>query len=94
MIYRDSSEMFADVGIGLESAPGAQVYNNTIFFENSYINAIEYRWLSTPGVLVANNLANKAIAARDGASGSISHNVTTAVGSWFSSPSSGDLHLG
>jgi hypothetical protein len=93
MIYHDSSEMFADVGIGLESAPGAQVYNNTIFFENSYPNAIEYRWPSTTGVLVANNLTNKDIALRDGASGNVSHNVTTASGPWFVDPSSGDLHL-
>ncbi len=93
MIYHDSSEMFADVGIGLESAPKAQVYNNTIFFENSYPNAIEYRWPVTTGVLVANNLTNRAVAERDGASGSVSNNVTTADGSWFVGPSSGDLHL-
>lgn len=93
MIYHDSSEMFADVGIALESAPGAQVYNNTVYFDNTYPNAIEYRFASTTGVTITNNLTNKAVTQRDGASGTVSHNVTTAAGSWFVSPSSGDLHL-
>ncbi len=93
MIYHDSSEMFADVGIALESAPAAEVYNNTVYFENSYPNAIEYRFAATTGVLIANNLTNKAITQRDGASGTVSSNVTTAAGSWFVNTSTGDLHL-
>jgi len=93
MIYHNSSEGQADVGIGLESSPGTLVYNNTIYCENSYPNAIEYRFGGTTGVLIANNLTNRAIAQRDGASGSVSHNLTNAEGSWFISPSTGDLRL-
>jgi len=93
MIYHDSSEGFADVGIALESAPHAQVYNNTIYQGHTYPNAIEYRFSSTTGVLIANNLTNKEIALRDGASGSVSHNVSNAEASWFSNPSIGNLHL-
>jgi len=92
MIYHDISEGFADVGIGLESVVNAQVYNNTIYQEHSYPNAIEYRFSGTTGILIANNLTNRAISERDGASGSISHNVTNAEADWFVNPSS-DLHL-
>ncbi|MBI2567009.1 MAG: right-handed parallel beta-helix repeat-containing protein [Candidatus Schekmanbacteria bacterium] len=93
MIYHDASEGFADVGIGLESAPGAAVLNNTIIFENSYPNAIEYRFASTTGVAVTNNLTNRAIAARDGASASLESNLVAAELVWFTAPAAGDLHL-
>lgn len=94
MIYHDSSEGFADVGISLESAPGAQVYNNTIWMEHSYPNAIEYRFAATTGVLIANNLTNKAITSRDGATATVTTNVTNAQSSWFVGPATADLHLG
>lgn len=95
MIYHDTSAGFADVAIGLENASGTQVYNNTIFMENSYPNAIEYRFSGTSGVLIVNNLTNKSIQARDGASGTVSDNVTGSqvAKSWFVNPAAGDLHL-
>jgi len=93
MIYHDSSEDFSDVAIGLEDARNSQVYNNTIFMVNSYPNAIEYRFGSTTGVQIYNNLTNRAIIARDGASGTVANNITSAQVDWFVSPSSGNLHL-
>ncbi|MBN2385022.1 right-handed parallel beta-helix repeat-containing protein [bacterium] len=93
MIYHDSSEGFADVGIGLETTTGAQVYNNTIYFENSYPNAIEYRFPATTGIYLANNLTNRAIVARDGATGTEQANLTSASSDWFVQINSGDLHL-
>jgi hypothetical protein len=93
MIYHGSSGEFADVGIALESAVNAQVYNNTLFQEHAYPNAIEYRFPGTRGVLIANNLTNRAIRQRDGAAGTVTHNVRGARAGWFISPSSGDLHL-
>jgi len=93
MIYHDGSEGFADVQIGLEDARNSQVYNNTIFMANSYQNAIEYRFESTTGVQIYNNLTNRAITARDGASGTVASNITNAQAGWFVSPSSGNLHL-
>jgi hypothetical protein len=93
MIYHDASEGFADVGIALESAWNAHVYNNTIYFDNSYPNAIEYRWGATSGVVIANNLTNRAITSRDGGSGDVFSNVTSASWDWFVDPASGNLRL-
>ncbi len=94
MIYHDTSEGFADVAIALESVTNAQVYNNTIYLEHGYANAIEYRFSATTGLTIINNLTNKAITVRDGASATTSNNITNAVLSWFVDPPSGNLHLG
>ena len=93
MIYHDVSEGFADVSIGVESSPGTHIYNNTIYMENSYPNAIEYRFPSTTGVLIANNLTNKDITSRDGATGTVVSNITNAQSSWFTDVTTGNLHL-
>ena len=94
MIYHAASAgRFADTGIALTESPGTQVYNNTIVMDNSFPWSIEYRFASTTGVLIANNLTTKPIVSRNGASGVVSKNVTNAVGSWFVNPASGDLHL-
>jgi hypothetical protein len=93
MIYHNAAHDMGDVGIGLESVTDAQVYNNTIFQEHAYQNAIEYRWPTTTGLLIANNLTNKAIAQRNEASANVSNNVTNARSAWFVDPTSGDLHL-
>jgi len=94
MIYHAANRgAFADVAIGLENSPGTQVYNNTVFLENSYPNAIEYRYAATSNVLIVNNLTNKGIQARDGAKGTVSNNLTSALSSYFVNPAAGDLHL-
>ena len=82
-----------DVGIGLESASGAEVYHNTVFIEN-YENAIEYRFAHTQDVVIINNLTNGPIASRDGGSGRVETNATSAQASWFVQAAHGiDLHL-
>jgi hypothetical protein len=94
MIYHAAGHgSYADVAIGIETCPNVQIYNNTIFMEHSYPNAIEYRFNATANVIIANNIANKKIQARDGASGALSKNVTNAVRSWFVNAGNGDLHL-
>ena len=91
--HHNRNLLFADVGISLESSSGTQVYHNTLYFENSYPNAVEYRFAATSGVLVVNNLCNKAVVSRDGGSGTVHHNVTNAQASWFSGVITNDLHL-
>jgi hypothetical protein len=94
MIYHSANKgQYADVGIAVTESPGSQVYNNTIFMENNYPWAIEYRFPSTANVLIVNNLTNKPIMSRDGATGTATRNVTAATATWFSNPVSGDLHL-
>ncbi len=93
MIYHPQDHGHSDVGIGLESAPGAQVYNNTIFQAHPYPNAIEYRFPASNGLLISNNLTNRAIVSRDGGSAHGDHNVTRARSSWFRATDQGDLHL-
>lgn len=93
MIYHHATQDLGDVGISLETVTDAQVYNNTIYQEHAYPNAIEYRFSATTGLLIANNLTNRAIAQRDGASAELSNNVTNAESAWFVNPTAGDLHL-
>jgi hypothetical protein len=81
------------VAIALESASDAEVVANTVFIEHDYPNAIEYRFTRTTGALIVNNLTNRAVTERDGASATVSHNVVTAERTWFVDPAAGDLHL-
>ena len=93
MVYHDASAGFADVGIAVEDTAGARVYNNTVFQEHGYPNAIEYRFSGTTGAYIANNITNRAIAARDGARGTETHNANGATAAWFAGLFVGDLHL-
>lgn len=90
-IYNDGQSIFHDVGIGLESSPNTEVYNNTIHIE--YTNAIEYRFEATSDVQIRNNLCNRPITSRDGGSGSLSNNYEEALADWYADPSAGNLRL-
>nr|WP_321255300.1 right-handed parallel beta-helix repeat-containing protein [uncultured Pseudodesulfovibrio sp.] len=57
---------YADVGISLESASGAIVTDNQIFFQHKYPNAIEYRFPATKDVVISNTSTNRAVVSRDG----------------------------
>lgn len=93
MIYHDDSKGFNDVGIGLESSPGTRVYNNTIFLEHNYPRAIECRFPATKDVLIENNLTNKSIQMRNGATATINDNIIDADAGMFVDASSGNLHI-
>ena len=93
MIYSDGQGIYNDVGIGLEDADNVEIYHNTIYFDSSYPNAIEYRYSGSNGITIINNLTNKAITSRDGASAAVATNVTSASASWFTDAANGDLHL-
>lgn len=94
MIYHSAGNgSFADTSIYLDQSPGTQIYNNTIYMENSYPRSIEYRFAETSGVLIVNNLSNRPAGARDGATGTEGNNVFNAASSWFVNPAQGNLHL-
>ncbi len=81
-----------DVGIALESATGTQVYNNTVFFMHSYYS-IEFRFTTTTDVTIINNLTNRPIRRRNGASARLCANIIDARAEWFVDAQAGDLHL-
>jgi hypothetical protein len=91
-IYRSSS-VAGDVAIGVFDSPNTQVLHNTALLSGTYPNAVEYRFVETSGTVVANNLSDSAIQARDGATGAVSGNYTQASPALFVNSASGDLHL-
>jgi len=84
-----------DVGIILEGAQDVAVYNNTLYFHHpeAYANAIELRFGSSSGARVMNNLSNRAIRLRDGATAEQATNVSEAAHDWFVDAAAGDLRL-
>jgi len=90
VIYHDSSKW--DVGIWLENSKGTQVYNNTVFFENNYPNAIEYRFSNTSAD-IKNNITNKLIKKRNDWSAVLDNNSTDAQASWFKDIKNYDFEL-
>ena len=93
-IYRRPATA-GDVAIGVFDSPATQVLHNTVVIAGGgYPNAIEYRFAGSVSVLVANNLLDSAIQARDGATGTTSGNYTQAISALFVNAAQGDLHLG
>jgi hypothetical protein len=92
-IYRDSDLTGGDVAIGVFDSPGTRVLHNTILMSDTYPNAIEYRFAGAAGLVIADNLSNRAIVARDGASAAVRGNDTAATPGLFVNPSGGDLRL-
>jgi hypothetical protein len=91
-IYRDEP-VHADAGISLWDSPGTRVYQNTVIQNGTYPNAIEYRFASTTGVEIVNNLTDGAIARRDNAQALVTSNYTLATPAFFVNAPGGDLHL-
>lgn len=98
MIYHaDLGADKGDVGIELESADGAQVYNNTVYQEHTYPAAISVRWAAS-NVYLANNLlhttgSGQVIWKRDGPTVTQEGNVVGAQAAWFVDVATGDLRL-
>ena len=91
-IYRAAS-VEGDAAIGVWDSPGTQVLHNTILASGTYPSLIEYRYPGTTGVVVANNLLDGTVRARDGASATVAGNNTRAVPAMFVNPATGDLHF-
>ena len=91
-IYRAAS-VEGDAAIGAWDSPGTLILHNTILASGTYPSLIEYRYTGTRGVVVANNLLDGSVLARDGASATVTGNVTKAAPAMFVKPQAGDLHL-
>jgi hypothetical protein len=91
--HSNNNDPYADVGIALADSPNTQVYNNTVYFENSMSFSMEYRFTATKNAVFTNNLTNKPIVSRDSGAATLANNVANASASWFKSVSTGDLHL-
>jgi hypothetical protein len=89
-IYRNVP---GDSAIYVGDSPNTQVLHNSIFISGTYANPIEYRFPHTTGTVIANNILDGTIAARNGATGSVSGNFTTATAALFVNPAAGNLHL-
>src|SRR2546428_2929896 len=92
MIFR-AVRQSGDVGIAVFDSPDTQVLNNTVFLSGTYGTPIEYRFRGTTGVVIANNLVDGTIAARDGATATLLNNLTGARADLFVNAAAGDLHL-
>lgn len=90
MIHRTGD---GDIGISVNHARDVSVTHNTVIQNGTFPwGTIEYRFSSTD-VTIEHNLTDGPMWQRDGASGSVSGNVTNATGSWFVDEAAGDLHL-
>ena len=65
----------ATSAIQVADSPNTQVLNNTVFVSGTYGTPIEYRYAGTTGVVIANNLLDGIVRARDGATGTEKNNV-------------------
>jgi hypothetical protein len=82
-----------DSAIYVADSPGTQVLHNSILISRTYANPIEFRFPHTTGVVIANNVLDGNVAARDGATGAVAGNYTNAIVGFFANPAPGDLHL-
>jgi hypothetical protein len=91
-IYR-SAGGGGDAAVLVADSPGTQVLHNSMLLSGTYPNAVEYRFANSTGVQVAFNAADAGVVARDGASGNVTSNHTSATTSLFVNAPAGDLHL-
>ncbi len=91
-IFRSAS-VSGDTAILIADSPNTKVVNNSILVSGGYSSPIEYRFAGTTGIVIANNLLDGDVTARDGATGTVTNNYTSAAAGLFVSPAAGDLHL-
>jgi hypothetical protein len=90
--HRNGSQS-GDVGITINNSANTKVLHNTVIVSGTHSNGIEYRFPATTGVEIRYNLMDAEVQQRDGATGTVSNNVTHAQPSWFVNAAAGDLHL-
>lgn len=63
-----------DTGIHAWDSPGTQIRGNTVVVSGTYPSAIEYRWPSSTGVVIENNVVDAEILRREGAEADLKDN--------------------
>ena len=91
-VYR-ASHQHGEAAISVADSPATEVVNNTVFLSGTHSTPIEYRFSGTTGVLLANNLLDGFLWARDGATGTEQNNLVGATSEMFVDAAAGDLHL-
>jgi hypothetical protein len=79
--------------IVIADSPNSQVLFNTVVTSGTYASPIEYRYPGSTNVLIANNLLDGTVWARDGALGTETTNGTFTGTAMFVNAPAGDLHL-
>lgn len=92
MIHRAAGAATGDVGITVNYARDFKLHHNSVVLEGTFPWTIEYRFAVSDGA-IAYNLTDGPILPRDGATATLSGNLTNAQPSWFLAPVTGDLHL-
>ena len=93
IVCNDGVGPHTDVGIGLESAAGVRVDNNTVVVRK-YWAPMEYRFAGSSNLVFRNNLVSGPIQRRDGAPLAVgSNNLERVESAWFQNVSAGDLRL-
>jgi hypothetical protein len=88
-----ASGQSGDVAISVADSPQTQVVNNTVYTSGTYGTPIEFRFAETTDALIANNITDGIISAREGATGTLLTNIENASTSLFVNLAAGDLHL-
>ncbi len=86
---------YQDAAISVRDCPNTQVLANTcIDPAATYMSAIEYRFTTSTGIVIENNITDNTILLRDGASATLLNNITDADDStWYVNPGAGNLNL-
>lgn len=83
-----------DTGIELAQARGVRVYHNTVWSTDAaagFFSSIDYRFANTDAT-IRNNVTRR-ITQRNGAAGTVDHNLEEAPASLFEDPAGLDFHL-
>lgn len=88
-----SRKASSDGSIIAWNSPGTQVDHNTVLLNGNEFYAVEFRFARSADCAARNNLADASVHLRDGATATMSGNLTSAVPAMFVSPDTGDLHL-
>ena len=82
-----------DCAVCFWSACGAQAVHNTIVSTGSMLSSVEWRYATSTGVEVTNNVVTHQLWERDGASATQAGNLENAQLSLFEDGQNGNLHL-